>query len=453
MKTFRSFYSLLSVLLLVLLGLLLPTSCAEDFDFGKEKHGKKNKETKKYPAHVAMEWLTLHVVKLTRTTPGYNGLLANRSFGYAGLVLYESVVPGMKGYQSLASQLNGMPNMPGTDDKLAYHWPTSANAALAAISRSLFPNTAANNITIDSLEAAYNERYQQEVSVGTFNRSVAFGQEVAAAIFEWSKTDGGHEAYLYNTDDSYVPPTGDGLWIPTPPAFAQPLQPYWGTHRPFIPGNVTNSQPGAPLAYSEDPSSPFYVAAYEVYTISQSLTAEQTTIAKYWNDSPVTYNVPGHATHILTQILLLKKGNLADAAVAYAKHGVAMSDASISTFNTKFQYHLIRPISYIRSVLNQPDWNSLLITPPFPEYTSAHATVSGASAEVLNALFGNKYSFTDRSYKDLFGARTYASFNAYAEEAALSRIYGGIHYRFSCEIGLVQGKMVGQAVNQLRFKK
>ncbi len=451
MKTYHWPNFLLPLLLFTFLNIVFSTACKEDLEFFKR--GPKNNDTKKYPADVAREWLTLHVVKLTRTTPGYNSLVSNRSFAYTGLALYESVVPGMNGYHSLSSQLTEMPDMPGVDKKKDYHWPASANAALASISRSLFPHTtAANHTTIDSLEMAYNERYQQEVDIETFNRSVAFGKQVAAAIFDWSKTDGGHEAYLRNTDDSYIPPTGKGLWVSTPPAFAKPLQPHWGNNRPFIEGIVAMTQPAAPMAYSEVAASPFYAAAEELYSISQGLTDEQTTIAKYWNDSPVTFNVPGHATHILTQILSMRKVHLAGAALAYAQHGIALNDASISCFKAKYRYHLIRPVSYIPMVMNQTNWSPLVNTPPHPEYPSAHATLSGASAEVMRSLFGDKYTFTDNSYKSVFGARTYKSFAAYAQEASISRIYGGIHYRFSCDIGLDQGKKVGQAVTQLNFK-
>lgn len=452
MKTFRWLNSLFSLLLFTILSMLFSTSCREDFDFW-EKHGKKQSETKKYPADVAKEWLTLHVVKLTRTTPGYNSVVSSRSFAYVGLALYESVVPGMKGYQSLSSELNEMPNMPEIDPKLDYHWPTSANAALASITRSLFPNTTqVNNIIIDSLESAYNERYEQVVNKKTFDRSVAFGKQIAEAIFEWSTTDGAHEAYLHNADDSYVPPVGDGYWIPTPPAYVKALQPHWGNNRSFISGIAASTQPNAPIVYSEEAASPFYAAAKEIYTFSQNLTDEQIAIAKYWNDSPVTYNVPGHATHILTQLLSLKKENLAGAALAYARHGIAVNDALISCFKTKYQYNLIRPVSYIPAVMNKQDWNPFITTPPHPEYPSAHSSISGASAEVMKSLFGNKISFTDYSYKDIFGARTYSTLDAYAKEAAISRIYGGIHYRFSCEVGLDQGKKVGEAVNQLKFK-
>ena len=131
-------------------------------------------------------------------------------------------------------------------------------------------------------------------------------------------------------------------------------------------------------------------------------------------------------------MVLLKKLSLADAAVFYCKHGIAGNDAGISCVKTKFQYNVVRPITYIRTVLGHPNWNPVIFTPPFPEYTSAHAVISMSYASVLENTFG-KISFTDHSFDNTYGPRKFESFEAYAKEAALSRMYGGIHYRFGME--------------------
>lgn len=149
---------------------------------------------------------------------------------------------------------------------------------------------------------------------------------------------------------------------------------------------------------------------------------------------------------------MLNKLDLGAAAIAYAKHGIAISDASISVFKTKYTYNLIRPISYIQNVMGHTEWNSVIPTPSHPEYTPAHAVASAASALVMDEIFGYNYSFTDHSYDATWGPRTFNSFEDYANEAAHSRFLAGIHYIPSLEAGLIQGKKVGKMVNRLRFK-
>jgi hypothetical protein len=152
-------------------------------------------------------------------------------------------------------------------------------------------------------------------------------------------------------------------------------------------------------------------------------------------------------------LVQLKKLSLPEAAVLYCKHGIAGNESLVVCFATKYKNNLLRPVTYIRTVIGKPNWNSLVPTPPFPEYSSAHAIISTAFAAVLEDQFGKNVSFTDYTYKDLYGPRTYNSFEHYAEEAAISRIYGGIHYTFSAVEGMKQGKIVGKEVNRLKFKK
>lgn len=166
----------------------------------------------------------------------------------------------------------------------------------------------------------------------------------------------------------------------------------------------------------------------ELYTISLSLTHEDSTIAKFWGDQPGNLNVPAHATNILTQLIVENKMDVYEAAGAYALHGIAMNDASISVFKTKYKYNLLRSITYIRNVMLQSNWNSVIPTPAHPEYSAAHAVVSAASATVLERIFGKNYQFTDHSYDNVYGARAFNSFEDYAAEAGHSRLLAGIHY-------------------------
>ena len=149
---------------------------------------------------------------------------------------------------------------------------------------------------------------------------------------------------------------------------------------------------------------------------------------------------------------MLKKLKLDEAALVYAKHGIALNDAGISCFKTKYQYNLIRPISYIRNVMGHGSWSTVIPTPPHPEFSSAHAVVGRASSVVLESFFGKKCSFTDRTHEALYGARSYNTLEDYAKEGAWSRVLGGIHYSPSAVAGLEQGRKVGLMVNNLPFK-
>ncbi len=190
----------------------------------------------------------------------------------------------------------------------------------------------------------------------------------------------------------------------------------------------------------------------EVYTISLSLTDDYIKIVKHWADLPGNYGTPAHYTNIATQLIEKNKFKLDEAAITYAKHGIALNEAIICVFKAKYTYNLIRPVSYIRNVLGHATWNTVIGTPAHPEYPSAHAVLGRASSVVLESIFGNNYSFVDRTHENLYGARTYKNLKAYAVEAAWSRILGGIHYGVSAEVGLAQGEKVGILVNKIGFK-
>jgi len=406
---------------------------------------------RKYPADVANAWMQMQI-RLTRTTAGYNSVVSDRSFGYAGITLYEALVPGSTGYRSLLPQIGSAPV--ATDKNCnEYYWPASVNAAMAMLTKDFFETTSsANMASIDSLEAAFTAKFKTEADASMINNAVAYGQKVATAIFEWSKTDGGHQAYAHVVDTSYKPPVGEGLWVPTFPAFGPPILPHWGDNRSFIANIGATTQPGPSITYSASAKSPFYAMVNELYTISLTLTHEDSIIAKFWGDQPGNLNVPAHATSILTQLIIKNNLDLGTAAAAYALHGIAMNDASISVFKTKYKYNLVRPITYIRNVMGRENWNSVIPTPPHPEYTAAHAVISAASAAILEKFFGTNYSFTDHSYDATYGTRSYPSFEDYAKEAGRARVLAGIHYSPSVAIGLTQGKQVGMKVAQLHIK-
>jgi hypothetical protein len=246
------------------------------------------------------------------------------------------------------------------------------------------------------------------------------------------------------------------MWIPTPRLSGdkpQPaLQPYWGDNRPFVLEDGETCMAAEHPPYSEESESAFYAEALEVYEVSQQLTPEQAAIALFWADDPgQTVTPPGHSISILTQILREEAVTLDFAAEAYARMGIAVNDAFIGCWNAKYAYNLIRPVSYIHALLDD-SWMPIVDTPPFPEYPSGHSVQTGAATSVLIALFGGDYAFTDHTH-DQQGLvpRSFTSFTEMENEAALSRLYGGIHYRAAIELGLEQGHCIGDQVNDLQF--
>jgi len=324
----------------------------------------------------------------------------------------------------------------------------------------LYPTASLDDLAaVTATERKYEDLFQQEVDEETFDRSKNYGTALAEAMFKYAASDGQSRAFTSNFPATYVAPIFVGAWVPTPPAFQKiPLQPYWGNVRTFHTQSVTATQPPAHPAYSTDPNSAFYKEGVEVLNVSKSLTEEQKKIANYWSDDPgKTATPPGHSISIARIVLEKEKANLALAAETYAKTGMAVHDAFVSCWKCKYDFNLMRPVTYIRQTLGEPGWNSILPTPPFPEYSSGHSVQSGAMAAVLSEIFGSNYGFTDNTHAsrtDIDGApRTYRSFTEAAQEAAISRLYGGIHYKAGIDFGVEQGKKVGQVITALPMKK
>jgi hypothetical protein len=415
---------------------------------GKNEHGHL-KQTKEYSSEVVFKWMDMQLRLMRTSVPFIGGLPAFRPIAYSGVALYESVVAGMPAYQTLSGQLTAMPAMPKTLPGFAYHWPSAANATLAAINRSFFPTTsAANKTAIDSLENALNAVYQTEVDAATFNRSKTLGKDIAQLIFAWSLTDGADHA-----NDAYTWPTDPGSWVPTPPALAVPFGPYWKNNRLMVAGSLDGSAPPPPPSYSTTPGSGYYNMVKEVYDISQTLTPEQTAIGLYFRDNPGFGG--GHYLSILKQVLQKEQPNLDISAFAWAKTGVGLVDGGIGCWTAKYQYNLERPITYIRNVLGHTTWNPLFATPAFPEYPSGHSTAAGVIAETLTELLGDNYEFTIHSYDFLgMAPRHYTSFYQMADEIGKSRVYAGIHNTAACVEGTKQGIRIAQNINsKLKFLK
>lgn len=393
------------------------------------------------------------VLELVRHTPTYSPPVASRAFAYLYVAAWETMAAGDPTLRSLAGQLRDLGPLPAEapPDRAA-----ALQAAMATAMAELFANTGP---TGQRAMTAMAERLTRETAEGldpaAAARSRAIGERIAQHILEWARNDGGHKIENMGFPHDWPPPEKPGDWVPTSDIVQQqaPLLPAWGHNRPFAVPAADACDLPPPPAYSEEPGSAFRAQAEEVLTVSRTLTEEQRLIARFWSDDPMlSPTPPGHWIRIAEQVLEAAGADAVRRAEVLAVLSVAMADAFIACWDGKYRHNLLRPVTYIRAHLD-PDWEPLLITPPFPEYPSGHSTLSGAAAEVLTAFFGENYPFSDRTHEDDgLPPRRFPSFRAAAEEAAMSRLYGGIHFRAANENGLAQGRCVGAHAARLRTR-
>lgn len=392
-------------------------------------------------SEVLDKWMSLQL-RLMKSATGVPNQAFTRHYAYSGIAALESLAPGLAPGLNKFRKWQALTGLPMVNNSVQYYYPANVNAAMAAMNKSFFQNVKAEDLAaIDSLEAALNQEFLTKKPQDVITVSAAFGKAVATAVYEWAETDG-----YKNANNPYTPPVGPGLWKPTPPALASAATPYWGNNRTVISGSIQNTQPAAPIAYSQDPGSSFYLMVKQVHDASLNLTEDQKAMASFWRDVPGA-TTPGHWLNIVRQVMKKVGTRLDKAALTYALTGAAINDAAISVWKAKYNYNLVRPITYIREVMGYSTWNAFLGTPAHPEYVSAHSALSASVATTLQELYGNIGSFTDHTYDYLgYAPRTYSSFAKIAEEAGLSRFYAGIHYMPSITIGLTQGKKVANNI-------
>jgi hypothetical protein len=259
-------------------------------------------------------------------------------------------------------------------------------------------------------------------------------------------------------------------WEPTPPAYMEGIEPHWGKIRPFVLDSAAQFKPTAPPAFSLDKKSLFYKELIEVYNINKDMrkkgdASEEIAIAQFWDCNPYVSINKGHFMFAAKKItpgahwvgickIALNNTNadFKKTVFAYTKTAIAITDAFISCWDEKYRSSLVRPETLINKYIDD-SWEPVLQTPPFPEYTSGHSVVSGAASEALTAIFGDHFYFEDTT-EIPYGlpVRKFNSFRAAAQEAAISRLYGGIHYASAVNIGVDQGIKVGKYINNtLRF--
>lgn len=407
-------------------------------------------QTAPTPEAVVLRWYRL-VLELVRHTPTYSPPVASRTFGYIGVTLWEAVAQ-TRGLTSLAGQANGLtppPAASGIVDEAAL-----IHGALSSVVGALFGNTGpTGQRALQAMTEKLGAKVRAGLDANLAETSLMQGAAIAAHILAWAETDGGAKVENLGFPTAWTHGTAPHSWQPTSAVSLQqaPLLPQWGQNRPFaLTGDLPCGLPPHPV-YSEDPASDFHTQAMEVYQTAKALTQEQKLIARFWSDDPMlSPTPPGHWVSIVIQIAerdALPLDRLAD---SLARLGMAVADAFIACWRVKFEHDLLRPVTYIRRVID-PKWEPLLITPPFPEYPSGHSTQSGAAYVVLEQLFGKEFAFDDATHEDDgLGVRPFPSFKAAAVEAAQSRLYGGIHFPFGNLSGITQGECVGGFVNRLK---
>jgi hypothetical protein len=424
----KNIHSLKLLMMIMLFGLL--SGCIKDVD----RPHTANEES----ADVVYDWYKLIAQIQLRTNPAPVTLQNFKNYGYVGVGLYESVYPGIKGAVSLSTKLYQMPSMPASESNKEYLWAASANAALASLFRQLLVGlTDADKVRMDSLENAYNDRFQSSTSNAVFSRSQSFGRSVATAIYNWSTSDNFNLSSV-----GYTLPVSPSAWVPTPPAGAPPVGPFLMNSRPFLASSLTATTPPMPYGYSEDPNSAFYDAAREVYNVGKALTAEQKAIANWWADAGgvgVGLAAGAHILSIVTVILESKNAKLGRASEIYAKTSIALKDAPIIVWRGKFLFNLLRPVTYINRHID-PAWVTFLPTPPYPDYPSGLAGVYSSTLQVMIREYGDMPVTDNTYYFRPLAARTFPSITKLVEEAAVSRLYAGIHYMFAMEAAIVVGK-------------
>jgi hypothetical protein len=406
--------------------------------------------TKAHSPDVLINWVkTIYdLVRQERFSP----TSAARAYGGLAVAAYEAVVSGMPAHRSLAGQLNDLTAGPVVAKGARIHWPISLNAAVETAALTLFADRSAES------RASISE-YAQSVRGGigsmvpgdVASTSEEFGHAVGNHVAAWITTDG----YAEILGLPYDPPMGPGLWDRTPPNFGLALEPYWERVRPMALPSVDFCAPPPPERFSTEEGSAFYRQAMTVYETSQQIGDVEREIALFWRDNPdgSTGLPSGHWMLIACKVISDLGLDLAKASEVLAMVGISLTDAFSSCWTEKYRTNLLRPVTYIRNYIDG-NWASFVNSPAFPEYTSGHSVGSGAAAGTLTAILGDLAFVDDTGVP--YGRDTfhYASFTEAAEEAAISRLYGGIHYPMAIDVGLDQGAKVSRVVrDRVRLRK
>ncbi len=388
-------------------------------------------------------------------------IIASRNYAYANIAAYEAMVLGDNRFQSLAGQIKHLPPMP-KQDTANVNFQYAGLLAFCKVGQAVtFPEGSMKEYVarLDSIATACNMSNAMKAA------SKRLGDSVANHILRWSRRDNYAQT---RTAEKYNVTNEEGRWVPTPPAYAQALEPHWNEIRPMVMDSASQFlTPRPPVFDMKNKNSKFYQEVLAVKNAGDSLTDEQKHIAEFWDDLGTRMNVEGHVMFVtkkfsppghwmnIVGIAAKKAGaDFSNTVYAYAKTAIASFDAFIQCWDEKFRSNVLRPETAINKYIDQ-EWRPYLQTPPFPEYTCGHSTVSSSAAEALTSVFGDNFNYTDTSELE-FGIknRSFTSFRQAAIENNWARFYGGIHYHNSCIISTEYGRKVGNLVtDKLKMKK
>ncbi|MGL4630378.1 MAG: vanadium-dependent haloperoxidase [Leadbetterella sp.] len=413
----------------------------------------------------AIESIDVHHAVLEKVTDViihdiFSPPVSSRIYAYTALAGYEAMVPGYPEYQTTAGQLNGLEAFPKPEAGQEYCYPLASAKAMMTIARTL-------TFSVDKYDEFEKQLYEKFENAGLPNdvidRSNSFGEAIANHVLAYSKKDN----YAQTRGLRYSVKVKSNLWVPTPPTYADAVEPYWQTIRTLVMDSAAQFKPSPVILYQKQEGSPFKKEVREVYEIVKNLSQEQKDIAWFWDDNSFVMNVQGHVSYankkmtpaghwiaITKTVCKNKNTSSIQSANAYLHVSLALFEGFISCWHAKYSTQKVRPETVINAEIDQK-WQPFLQTPPFPEYTSGHSTISSASAEVLTALIGDNFAFTDSTeLKYDHGVRSFKSFRDAAKECSVSRVYGGIHYTSACNEGLKVGAQIGQyTVTKIKTRK
>ncbi|WP_420154562.1 vanadium-dependent haloperoxidase [Siphonobacter sp.] len=374
--------------------------------------------------------------------------VAARIYAYSSLAAYEALLPAYPQYRSMAGQLNEYTATPKPEADQEYCFPLASSRAFLLVGR----QWTFSGGMIDDFEKDFYESFEKALPSDVYDRSMQYGEAVAKHVIAYSLKD----QYKETRGFRYTVTNQKGSWVPTPPAYMDALEPFWAKIRPLALDSATQFRLKGFPAYSDNPASDCYKEAKEVYEAVKFSTEEEKEIANFWDCNPFKMNIQGHAAfatkkmspggHWMSIVGLTTRKTQKDfmqTAEAYLLTSIALFDGFIACWDEKYRTVRIRPETYINNLIDD-QWQPLLQTPPFPEYPSGHSVVSAASAVTLTAVLGDHLTFADSS-ELAYGlpVRQYSSFKAAATEAAISRLYGGIHFKTAIDDGFSQGESVG----------
>lgn len=375
---------------------------------------------------------------------------ASRFYAYCLLGSYE-IVHGRQGITDLNKTLKEEFLASATEMPKNLLVSFAAIYTMLDVGRKLMPSGFLLEKDQKKLVDYYSTHYG--VSLRVLKSNISYCQSISDQVISYAKKDGYNRLSTYRR---YSPSKQEGKWYPTPPEYMGAIEPQWKTIRPFFLDSATQFIPAPPAQFSTHPDSSFMKQMMEVYQVTNKMTKEQREKASFWDCNPFAVDYSGHMAIGLKKIspgghwmgitgIACEQAKLPldSAILIHTMVALTLHDAFISCWEEKYRSDRIRPETAINKYLD-PAWHPLLQTPPFPEYTSGHSVASASASVVLTYFLGDNFSFNDTSER-FFGLpdRGFTSFYQASEEAAISRLYGGIHFRDACEEGVKQGKKVG----------